>query len=477
MKSRFLLITIAFATLFASCSKNEFNERDAIDAQKELLNLQYQHELDLETLKQKGATALQELINTAALNQLKLADSLQKQNAIAAKRQDYTVSVVDVVTNAPIADADVTVSSEGKVVSAKTNAQGVASFTSLYLFPTSAFLVTKSGYAATQILQQNITLGTAKLWNTTDLSNQISGNLYIDTDLTNATPEKVGANVLVTASAIIPGSPSGTYTVYFPTYTAADGSYSIKVPAAPNGYNLSFEQIAADQKLYVNATEDDAGTSFPVALPRKTTIKTYFNVNRFNAPLPNVTMNYYFKVAADNAGKVLYVPGNNYYYGYNQIFLSAINGKYQVERLNTNNYNYYSGTYIDFNSFTYTPNSKIDVQLVDVAGNIIESAPKLSATTDAYGKLLFYNSPEGGSGYIHLKRDASGALVANAKGSILKGVIYDSYNNIYTLNYSNNLNAANNTINGNTYLSLNKGDKKVVNFYYGSGDSRTKQVY
>jgi hypothetical protein len=477
MNSKFTLIAVACALFFAGCSKDSFNERDAIDAQKELLNLKYQHELDLETLKQKGATALQDLINTAALNQLKLTDSLARLNAIAEKRKDYSVTVVDVVSNAPIADADVTVSAEGKVVTTKTNAQGVAQFSALLLYPTSPFLISKTGYAASQILVQNLTSGTAKLWNTTDLTNEITGTLYIDTNLTNNTPEKVGAKVLVTASASIPSNPSGNYTVYFPAYTDANGSYSIKVPAAPNGYSLQFQQITADQKLYVNSTEDDAVHTFPGSLPRVATIKTYFNVNQFNAPVPSVTNYYYFKITPDTRGKALYIPGYYYYYGYNQVFLSAISGKYQIEKIYTYNYNYNNGTYIDFNSYQYTPNSQVDVQMVDVAGNIIESAPKLYAIADANGKLINYNSPEGGSGYVHLKRDNNGALVAGAKGVILNANLYDQYSNLYSLNYTNNLNTASNTFSNNTYLSLNKGDKKVVNFYYGAGDSRVKQVY
>ena len=244
MKSKFtLFIFMAIPILFASCSKSEFNESDAIAAQTALLNLRYQHELDLETLKQKGATAMQQLLNAAALEQLKLNDSLANKSAIAAKKQDYSVTVVDVYSNAPIADADVTVSSEGKVFAAKTNAQGVVSFTALYLFPTSTFLISKAGYAATQILQQNITATSAKLWNTADLSNEISGTLFIETDLTNTASEKVGANVLVTATTSIPNSNVGTYSVFFPTYTTSAGTYSIKVPVSPNGYTLKLNRL------------------------------------------------------------------------------------------------------------------------------------------------------------------------------------------------------------------------------------------
>jgi len=478
MKSKFTLFMImVLPILFASCSKSEFNESDAIAAQTALLNLKYQHELDLETLKQKGATAMQQLLNAAALEQLKLNDSLATKSAIAAKKQDYSITVVDVYANTPIADADVTVSSEGKVFAAKTNAQGVVTFTALYLFPTSTFLISKTGYAATQILQKNITLTSAKLWNTADLSNEISGTLFIETDLTNTTQEKVGANVLVTAATEVPNSNVGSYTVFFPTYTTAAGTYLIKVPASPNGYNLKFEQVTADQKLYVNATEDDAITSFPSSLPRLTTIKTYFNVNNYNVGYPSVTNYYYFKFPADKTGRILYSPGYSNYYGYNLVLLSAVSSKFQVERLHTNNYYYSNGALVDYNNYTFEPNTKIDVELVDVTGSLIETAPKLSAFAGSNGKLTFNYSPEGGNGYIHLKRDDSGALVANAKGVILKGIQYDSYSNLYSLNYTNNLNYAVNNYVSDTYLLLNKGDKKIVNFYYGAGNSRVKVVY
>jgi hypothetical protein len=485
MKPIFTIFTLmAFAVMVTSCSKDKFTEQDALQAQKDLLTMQYQHEVDLETLKQKGETALQQLVNTAALAQLKMSDSLARASAAAAKKQDYSVTVVDVITNAPIADADVMVSSEGKVVSSKTNAQGIASFNALNLYPTSVFMITKTGYAATQILQQNITQTTAKLWNTADLSNEISGTLYIETDLSNTKPETVGANVLVTATAsITSSSASGTYTVSYPTYTTATGTYSIKLPAAPNGYTLTFDQITADQKLYVNATEDDGGsTGFPGATPRITTLKTVFNVNRFSAPIPNVNNSYYFKFDPDKNGKVLTVPYYSSYYGnIAQVLVSSTSGKYQLERLVVNSYFYNNnGNYTDFSAYTYAPNAKINVQMVDVAGNIIESSPLLVANTGSSGQITSTYVPESGSyTTIQLKRDDAGNIAPNAKGVILRaGSLYDSYNNLYNLNFTNNLNTySSNIITSNGYLLANKGDKKVVNFYYGTGESRVKQVY
>jgi hypothetical protein len=476
MKLKFTRLLFVILAIFASgCSKDEFSEADALAAQKELLNLKYQHELDLETLKQKGANALQQLMNTAALEQLRLNDSLSRAGAIAAAKQDYSVAVVDVVSNAPIADADVTVSSEGKVFNGKTNAQGIASFNALYLFPTSTFMITKTGFAATQIMQKDLTFGTAKLWNTADLSNEISGTLYIETDLTNAVPEKVAANVLVTASTAIPNGFSSTYNVSFPTYTVAGGTYSLKLPAARSGYNLTFGQIEADQKMYVNSIIADEAGSLPLTLPFVTTIKTYFNVNSFNAPIPSVTTGIFLKFPKDKLGKDYYIPVNPNYNN-NYVFLSGVSGAYQVERLNINNYNYYNGSYYDLNQSTYDPNVKLDVELIDITGTIIKASPLLSASTNNAGKLLNTNSPEGGYGYVHLKRDANGEISANGKGIIAKATLYDTYQNIYVLNNGTNLNLASNVGISQNYLLPNKGDKKVVNFYYGAGDSRVKQV-
>ena len=107
--------------------------------------------------------------------------------------------------------------------------------------------------------------------------------------------------------------------------------------------------------------------------------------------------------------------------------------------------------------------------MVDVAGNIIQTAPMLAATSDANGKLLNYTSPEGGNGYVQLKRDASGALVPNAKGVLLRAGTYDQSTNFYLLNFNTNLNTSSNNYINPTFVSLNKGDKKVINFYYGSG--------
>lgn len=491
---------LVIVTTFNACKKDAFNESDAINAQKELLDMKYNHEIKLEELRQKGSTALQQLTNDAAFAQLKLNDSLTRASATnqtklqdslsvanqkAAKRQDYSLVVVDVVTNSPIIDADVLVSSEGKLFSAKTNAQGTVTFQNLLLYPTTPFLVTKIGYAASQIQVEKLPYGKVQLWNTANAINEITGKLYLETDLTNSSPEVVGKDVLVTASVQIPNGNFGSYTVYFPTYTTTAGTFSIKVPNAPSPYLLTFAPITADQKLFVNATEDDVKRQFPYSLPRAVTVKTVFDVN-ISAYVPEVNQQYYFKVAPDKNGAILYLPGNNFYYNngnyYNQVFLSNLGGEFQIERLNVGSYwNYYPANGMDLNSFKFGADTTVDVQMVDVAGNLIKTAPKLIAKTDANGVIYYTYSPENGSGYVHLKRnlptlgEAYGTLVSGAKGIFLRANnIY--YNNNYDLNFMSSLNTYNNTYNS-PQINITGGEKIIRNFYYGTGQSRDKQVY
>ena len=476
MTSKFTkLMLVALALVASACSKDEFSERDAIAAQKELLNLKYQHELDLEALKQKGATAMQQLINTAALEQLKFNDSLTRESAIALAKKDYSVSVIDVVTNAPVEEADVIVSSEGKLFTVKTNKQGIAMFNSLYLFPTSTFLISKAGYAASHVLAQNITNGPAKLWNSADLTNEISGTLFIDTDLTNDVPEKVGADVLVSASTLVFNGFNDQYSVSFPTYTKEDGSYSLKLPIAPNGFTFSFGRITAEQKLFVNGFGNGASTAAD-SLPFLTTITTHFNVNNFNAAVPLINTPLYLRFPKDRTGDSIVIPVT-YGNGNNQILLSLQNGYFQVEQVNVPYYFFSRGNFVNLGNFTFESNISLDVELIDITGNIVKTAPLLAARTNDTGKLIYGEYREGGRGYVFLKRDESGSILPNAKGMISKALPYESFYNSYSLNFDKPLNTVTNSYEYPNILQVNKGDKKVLNFYYGSGDTRDKVIF
>ena len=476
MTSKFTkLMLVALALVASACSKDEFSERDAIAAQKELLGLKYQHELDLETLKQKGATAMQQLINTAALEQLKFNDSLTRASAIVLAKQDYSVAVVDVVTNAPIADAEVIVSSEGKLFSAKTNEQGIAMFKSLYIFPTSTFLISKPGFAATHVFAQHITQGPARLWNSGDLTNEISGTLFIETDLTNSSPEKVGANVLVSASTLVSNGFNGNYSVSFPTYTKEDGTYSLKLPIAPSNFSFSFGRITAEQKLFVNGLGSSAGATLD-KVPFLTTITTHYNVNNFNANIPLLNTPVYLRFPQDKTGNAMVIP-ITYGNGNNQVLLTPRNNAYQVEHMNIHYYFFSRGTFVNLGDFTYEPNRNLEVEMIDISGKVVTSAPLLMAKTNSLGKLVYVEPREGGRGYVFLKRDEAGELVANARGVIAKAIPYDAFYNSYALHFDQPLNNGVNSYQYQDLMLVNKGDKKVLNFYYGSGETRELEVY
>ncbi len=157
--------------------------------------------------------------------------------------------------------------------------------------------------------------------------------------------------------------------------------------------------------------------------------------------------------------------------------MSAVADGYQIERLNISNYNYYNGISYDLNQSTFDANAKLDVSVVDIAGNTIKSQPLLAATTNTVGKLMMTSSAEGGYGYVHLRRDAAGRIVPNAKGLLSRATIYDTSQNLYVLTFNSNLNFTTNLGTSLNYLLPNKGDKRVVNFYYGSGESRAKKIY
>jgi hypothetical protein len=469
-----LCLIVTISILFTSCRKNIITEVKGDDPQKES-GLNVQHEIDLETLNKKGATALLQFVNAAALEQVRINDSLVSVSANNAKKQDYSVVVANLDSNVPVADADVTVSSQGKLYTVKTNAQGAATFTSLSLFPTSAFLVTKTGFAATQILNQNIVNGNVRIWSPSDLSNEVSGTLFIDTDLITPAPETVGANVLITASTPIQSKEAGAYTVHFPAYTTATGTYSIKVPTASGKYTMNFEQITTDQKLYVNSTENDVASTFPEALPGLKTVQTTFSINNYSARVPLVHQWYYYKFAPDKNGKIAYVSGYTEGAGYNNVFVMPINDKFELRQLYGSHFN--NNLTVRLSVYQYEPKSQVNVEMIDITGAIIQTAPVLFAFTGYDGKFTYNANNDTGAGYIHLKRDAAGDVLPSSRGVLLKANLFDSINNAYNLSSSFAVNYTNNKTVSSQFIMSDKGEKKVLNYYYGTGERRALKVY
>jgi hypothetical protein len=390
MKSRFTLVALLALGLGFTACEDAFNEKDAIEAQKELLNLKHEHN-----------TALKQLEHANKLAQEAYNDSLTRVGGAILYNRAYTVVAKDLATNAPLADASVMVtSSKGQAITVKTNASGIAVFDNLQIYAGSQFVVTKDGYAATSIAASTTPMNVS-LWNTSAAKNEVKGTIYIDTDLTNKVTEVAPVGTLVVASVSVSNG-NTSYTVQIPTETTDGGAYSLKLPdiSSSSSYFITLPQIVADQKLYVNYTQDDVVTTFPDALPRIATMKTYFNFGGNSAAFTNPSVPYYFMFDADTKGNVAYATPN------------------YVETDPTTGSNQYKLTYVNVNtpvgknkvtSFTYKPNSTVAVTLVDFAGQFIVNAPRLVATTDTTGKIT--------NMVLSFATDAEGKLVAGAEGT------------------------------------------------------------
>ncbi len=448
--------------LSAGCSRNSFDKDHAIRLQKELLDSRQQYEIELEALRQKGSTALQELLNKERLEQLRIGDSLQAAATVQAQRRDYSLVVVDYVTNAPIADAEVTVSSEGRLYSTKTGTQGVANFSNLYLFPGSVFLISKSGYGISSATQQTVSQGIVRLWNDSDRTNEISGTLYIETDMTNSTPENVGANILITASTRVQLSGNNYYSVYFPAFTQANGTYSLKLPAAVNDYQINCQPIHTDQILYVNATYEDPVKTFPGSLPRKITSKTNFAVNSFTTSVPNISVPYYFKFAPDVNGQVLYIPGDQ-----NSVQMSPSGDRFQISQLRATNV-----SNATIARYRYPPDQFVDVELVDISGELIEKAPKLSGHAVTSGHLSYISSNEG-EGFVVFRRSSWGPAEPGSAGIITRA---GYFNGTYYSWFIRQMNVEQSIYSNTTVSFRSNGAVRRMNFYYGRGVSRDVNV-
>ena len=85
---RFMLLCIAISVMAAGvtgCKKGVYDEKEALAAQKELLQFKYDQEIKLEQLRQAGTlsnqTALYTLQYNFGLKTLAYTDSLSKANA------------------------------------------------------------------------------------------------------------------------------------------------------------------------------------------------------------------------------------------------------------------------------------------------------------------------------------------------------------------------------------------------------------
>ena len=275
-----ILIFLGFIALISSCTKDTFTEEDAFLKQQ-----------DMELLKDSLAT-----------RQLIIRDSLQKIGGVI----NYSVATVlasDAAWfnpgskgNAGLDGVVVSIAQYGKILSATTDASGIASFKDLRI-GTVNVNVKKTGYTEIDfvanlpaLLDTNYTsafnvvrhVGTAvPLFSLTTNLSTISGIATVETDLTNDAPEPA-ANVRIMAVIDVDDSNFHRY-IYYPNddvgsecdcewwsfdyygiikqiavhsaissaTTAADGSYSLQVPSTADGLpiDLFASEYAANQTL------------------------------------------------------------------------------------------------------------------------------------------------------------------------------------------------------------------------------------
>lgn len=343
-------LLLACVLFSVGCKKDAFNEKDALQAQKDLLQFKYDQEIKLEQLRQSGSTALAQLqfnfavqqnaLNlklTDSLNRLcqKYVDSLTKARAsyndsvsrTNANKRDIIINVRDITTNQPIAGATVTIPTlVSSVLQGTTDANGNATFAAAGNInvpnPASA-LVTKAGYASGTALYSIYGSGTVagiqtiSLWNQANARNTIKGSVSIQTNFVNATAEvATGRLINVYANVFLNGA---AQRYDWSALTDANGNYSISVPDLPNGF-FRFSQNTFDTtaRLAINGLlpgVDSIPSVQNVPATYYLGVENKFNVGGLPAqalgfpwwmPVPNGVSRYHAVTPLDSNGRAYY---------------------------------------------------------------------------------------------------------------------------------------------------------------------------
>ena len=501
--SKFVLAVLLIAVGFTACKKDPFTEKDAIAAQSTLLQQMYSYQIQIAQISAAASRssdsakiAIQVLVNSGATslailqaqqnlaylmqsyqNQLamyKYQDSLGKVDAAnsnnlsiayqkfydsltAARtsittlnnlKKNYTFKVTDLVSGATITGATVSAFSytSNSILTATTDANGVATFTQAILDPTAYYYVNLTGYAFTTAQISSATSFAPKLWNTANANNTVAGQIVADIDLTNGDATEGVAGQLVTFTV----TNSGNGLIYqFPVTSDANGNYSIKLPDAASNYTATTaSSITVSQKMFVHYMQgqnvntttphiDSVSTILSVGAPAF--INTYFGQNYYGpnnfSGVPNQTQTaYYFSLPNDANGKQVWFStfATNPTYGsasnilsfttntsgnsnpalYSDIVATVPSSPLGID-------NFISGVFgisADPN-YTYLPvggtaPTTVPVTLVDLSGKIITSAPSLVANVNASGKVTsIVIAPGATSGGAFARRTATGRLL------------------------------------------------------------------
>ena len=354
--ANFMLFVLLGAVLFVtSCKKDPFSEKDALQAQKELLAQKFGYDLAIanvslqiqragdsariaiQNLVNSGATAL-EKEKLASLLALKLADYNHLLNELRAKDslsriqsyvesiggvKSYQIRVIDFNTKAPINGATVRVLPWGAstFASVKTNSDGIAIMTNVIIDPQAIFYANDENTgvtsATTMVKRDAISNSTIEVYrfNAATGTNTISGSLRHIADLTTGALGNAGAGRTVTATYTLSATggstgPNGGIPALEVKWertavTGTTGAYSIAVPKLNATWVIttSTTSYSAMQKMYVNYAD---GENPLTAVPRLDSASLTFSlVGSSNSPFVS---GYYFKLKADSmSGSPVYL--------------------------------------------------------------------------------------------------------------------------------------------------------------------------
>lgn len=319
----------------------------------------------LEILKQTNMLAqiMQNQANTLA--QLKFADSLARNTALLSDQikkahelwtdsvnkattnatnklqlqHNYAVTVVDYNGRTPLANATVSVLPYGTttMATASTDANGVAKFDGMIIDPASSFVISAANYGSVLIQENNFSiLGSAlqtsgtltaqtssksttiTLYNAATNRNTVNGSILGDLNLTNGDAAEGISGQLLTFSSNGTLSLNGVIAVYqFATLSDANGKFTIKLP--DGSFVTSYPNIKVQQKLFVNAWQDEDASS---ATPRIDSVGTTLSATAgFNISSGSAA-GYYVQFPDDKNGNKVYAAYGNAFPNSNNFIIS-----------------------------------------------------------------------------------------------------------------------------------------------------------
>jgi hypothetical protein len=507
--------------LVSSCKKDPFSEKDALQAQRELLAQKFSYDLaianvglQIQRTADSAKIAIQNLINKGAtdlekerlnselalrlaqfnylLQELRFRDSLARVNdyvnSIGGARS-YRIRVIDAISGSPINNATVRVLPWGtsQFASVKTTADGFAIFNNIILDQQAIFYAIDDNTGVTSAtsmvrrsaIDSDPTIRVYRVSSSTPVT-RVTGTLSANLDLTNSTTENLGAGhtvfVETEITAQVNGGVSGPRTIWsFSGITNTSGTYSVNVP---RGYTYTVTPVPSTsnffQKMFVNYF-DGSENQF-AATPRIDSLRVSFTSTSSVLSSP-VVYGVYLKLPADSlSGRPIILSETPSAHFLNALLnrvsrdirsadgtrIDTINNNFTVSRglmnLNNNWGDQFYNYAVRLNSLgTARVPDTLDVELVDMTGGRI---------IESAPSLIAITDANGKVSRIEMKRDELGSIVNGGRFGITNN--FGSFASIGTDLLPLLRNRSNSTPTGSTSANVTaSGTTSTANFAYG----------